>query len=73
MQLYRAPDSTAIGQLDIPAPDPGMLALFPVAGRATQLFIVDPHGNLMMSYDARTDPKGLREDLKKLLNLSHIG
>jgi hypothetical protein len=26
-----------------------------------------------MSYDARQNPKGLLEDLKKLLRLSHIG
>lgn len=37
------------------------------------IFIVDPLGNLMMRYDVRQDPKGLREDLKKLLELSHIG
>ena len=37
------------------------------------IFIVDPLANLMMRYDARQDPKGLREDLKKLLELSHIG
>jgi hypothetical protein len=27
----------------------------------------------MMRYDAHEDPKGLRDDLKKLLALSHIG
>jgi len=27
----------------------------------------------MMSYDARQNPRGLLEDLKKLLRLSHIG
>jgi hypothetical protein len=26
-----------------------------------------------MSYDARGNPRGLLEDLKKLLRLSHIG
>jgi hypothetical protein len=35
--------------------------------------VVDPLGNLMMRYDVRQDPKGLREDLAKLLELSHIG
>ena len=39
----------------------------------TPLFVVDPLGNLMMSYDARQNPRGLLEDLKKLLRLSHIG
>jgi hypothetical protein len=46
---------------------------FPDAQRAHTLYIVDPLGNLMMSYDARQNPHGLLEDLKKLLRLSHIG
>ena len=50
-----------------------LLAQFPAAGREHMLFIVDPLGNLMMSYDARTNPRGLLEDLKKLLALSHVG
>jgi hypothetical protein len=49
-----------------------VLAQFP-APTAGAVFIVDPRGNLMMRYDVRQDPKGLREDLKKLLELSHIG
>ena len=35
--------------------------------------IVDPLGNLVMRYDTREPPKGLLDDLKKLLKLSHIG
>jgi hypothetical protein len=50
-----------------------LLDAFPADGRPYSLFIVDPLGNLMMSYDARQNPKGLLEDLKKLLRLSHIG
>lgn len=50
-----------------------LLAAFPADGREHTLFIVDPLGNLMMRYDARQNPKGLLEDLKKLLALSHIG
>ena len=49
-----------------------LLAQFP-APTAGFVFIVDPRGNLMMRYDVHKDPKGLREDLKKLLELSHIG
>ena len=41
--------------------------------REQTIFVVDPLGNLMMRYDVRQDPRGLREDLKKLLELSHIG
>lgn len=68
------------------SPEPGLLVLdasgpaaadllgaFPAAGRAHALFVADPLGNLMMSYDARTDPRGLLLDLQKLLRLSHIG
>jgi hypothetical protein len=54
-----------------------LLAQFPGGGvpgaRAHALYVVDPLGNLMMSYDARADPHGLLQDLQKLLRLSHIG
>lgn len=50
-----------------------LLSVFPVADRDYLLFIVDPLGNLVMQEDARANPKGLLEDLKKLLKLSHIG
>lgn len=50
-----------------------LLKAFPAEGRPYSLFIVDPLGNLMMSYDSRQNPRGLLEDLKKLLRLSHIG
>ena len=50
-----------------------LLQEFPADGRPYAVFIVDPLGNLMMSYDSRQNPKGLLEDMKKLLRLSHIG
>jgi hypothetical protein len=50
-----------------------LLHEFPAEGRPYSLFVVDPLGNLMMSYDSRQNPKGLLEDLRKLLRLSHIG
>lgn len=60
--------------LDASAPQAEpLLAQFPAVGREHLLFLVDPLGNLMLSYDARTNPRGLLEDLKKLLALSHIG
>ena len=60
--------------LDASAPSAeSLLALFPAQARQHTLFVVDPLGNLMMSYDARGNPHGLLEDLKKLLRLSHIG
>jgi hypothetical protein len=50
-----------------------LLAQFPTDRRDGAIFIVDPLGNLMMRYASSADPKGLRDDLKKLLDLSHIG
>jgi len=50
-----------------------LLRAFPAAGREHQLFVVDPLGNLVMSYDARQNPHGLLADVKKLLRLSQIG
>jgi cytochrome oxidase Cu insertion factor (SCO1/SenC/PrrC family) len=55
-----------------------VLAVFPryadkpveLAGR---IYIIDPLGNLMMSYSPQAEHKDLLEDLKKLLKLSHIG
>jgi cytochrome oxidase Cu insertion factor (SCO1/SenC/PrrC family) len=37
-----------------------------------RLWLADPLGNLMMSYPANADPKGMIEDLRRLLSLSHI-
>ena len=54
-------------------PVPNVPAAFPATERASSLYIVDPLGNLVMRYDTRRNPKGLLQDLKKLLKLSHIG
>ena len=60
--------------LDASAPAAGaLLEVFPAAAREHSIFVADPLGNLMMSYDARPNPHGLLEDLEKLLRLSHIG
>jgi hypothetical protein len=40
---------------------------------AGRIYIVDPRGNLIMSYPPAFEPKGLLKDMKKLLKLSHIG
>jgi hypothetical protein len=37
------------------------------------VFLVDPLGNLMMSYPDKFDPKGLRSDLRRLLKNSWAG
>jgi|HubBroStandDraft_1064217.scaffolds.fasta_scaffold36996_2 hypothetical protein len=40
---------------------------------ADRVYLIDPLGNLMMCYAADAQPKGMLEDLKKLLRLSHVG
>jgi hypothetical protein len=71
---FLAREHPGLEVLDASAPAAeALLALFPGEGREHTLFIVDPLGNLMMGYDARGNPHGLLEDLKKLLRLSHIG
>lgn len=55
-----------------------MLPAFPSYGgvpalQAGRVYLVDPLGNLMMSYAPSAPPKGILSDLKKLLKLSHIG
>jgi hypothetical protein len=43
------------------------------AAAAGRIYVVDPLGNVMMWYAADAQPKGLLEDMKRLLKLSHIG
>lgn len=40
---------------------------------ANRLYIIDPRGNLIMSYRPEADPRGIIKDLKKLLKASRIG
>lgn len=41
--------------------------------QGAQLWIVDPHGNLVLRYDAGSDGKQILEDLRHLLKISQIG
>jgi cytochrome oxidase Cu insertion factor (SCO1/SenC/PrrC family) len=41
--------------------------------QADRVYLIDPLGNLMMSYAPTARPKGMLEDLKRLLGLSHVG
>lgn len=40
---------------------------------APQLWIVDPHGNLVLRYGAKVNGKHVLDDLRHLLKLSNIG
>lgn len=61
-------------RIDASSPEAAMLlGTFPGNAQSRTIFIVDPLGNLMMRYDSEANPKGLRQDLQRLLDLSHIG
>ena len=43
------------------------------AENSHRVYLIDPLGNAMMSYAADSKPKGMLEDMKRLLRLSSIG
>lgn len=45
----------------------------PEAAQRDRLYIIDPAGNLMMSYPASADPNLIKKDIKRLLKTSQIG
>lgn len=71
------------------APDPAKLAAFPgmhvalgpagsgvdarAQGDRDHVYLVDPNGNVMMRWRAGDDPKGMLQDLQRLLRASQIG
>jgi hypothetical protein len=58
------------------AADEPLLALLPRdagAANSHRIYLIDPLGNLMMSYAADAKPKGMLEDMKRLLRLSSVG
>jgi cytochrome oxidase Cu insertion factor (SCO1/SenC/PrrC family) len=69
------PDLIAIRASPDAAP---LLALLPGqdsvdATHASRVYLIDPLGNLMMSYAADAAPRGILDDMKRLLRLSSIG
>lgn len=53
-----------------PQADAAALAPFPGAGR---VYLIDPLGQLMMEYSPQAEPKGMIEDLERLLRISYVG
>ncbi len=45
----------------------------PEAANRDRIYIIDPAGNLMMSYPAGADPNLMKKDIKRLLKTSQIG
>jgi hypothetical protein len=60
------------------APGGALLRPFPLYDnvpvvKAGRIYLVDPLGNLVLSYVATIDRNGILKDLERLLKLSHIG
>lgn len=53
----------------LPAPAGGAAVAF----NSQRVYLIDPLGNVMMFYGPASKPKGMLEDLKRLLRLSSIG
>ena len=56
--------------------DDALLALLPMregASNSHRVYLIDPLGNAMMFYAPDAKPKGMLEDMKRLLRLSSIG
>ena len=56
--------------------DDALLTLLPMregAVNSHRVYLIDPLGNAMMFYAPETKPKGMLEDMKRLLRLSSIG
>lgn len=56
-----------------PAALPTLVREFAVPAGSDRIYLVDPLGNLMMSYPAEADPTGMRKDLARLLRVSRVG
>lgn len=69
------PDLITVRETPEAAPLLAQLRLSPADDPATEdrVYLIDPLGNLMMFYAPDTKPKGMLEDLKRLLGLSHVG
>ncbi len=52
---------------------PGVAFARSAARDRNHIYLVDPHGNVMMRWPAPDDGKGMLRDLQRLLNASQIG
>lgn len=49
------------------------LAASGTTGKASNIWVVDPMGNLMMRFPDQPDPNGMKKDMNRLLKASRIG
>jgi hypothetical protein len=71
--LAAHPDLMAIRASPADEPLLGLLPTRPGAVNPHRVYLIDPLGNVMMFYEANARPKGMLEDMKRLLRLSSIG
>jgi hypothetical protein len=45
----------------------------PIEAEIDRFYVIDPAGNLMMSYPASAEPSAIQKDIKRLLKTSQIG
>ena len=64
LTVMENPGSKITGLFDLPGV---------VVGVTPMLYLVDPAGNLMMTYPAINEPKSILSDLRRLLKVSQIG
>jgi cytochrome oxidase Cu insertion factor (SCO1/SenC/PrrC family) len=72
----RAPDRTALAPFDgmVVAVTPTGMTLPPGAGNdRAHVYLVDPHGNVMMRWPSNPDLRRMYKDLDRLLKASQIG
>jgi hypothetical protein len=75
-EAYFSTEQQGLVRIDLDDADGKLVRVFPSPVplvESGRIWLSDPHGNLMMSYAAGADPKGMLADLKRLLKLSHIG
>src|SRR5258708_38562888 len=71
--LAAHPDLIAIRASPADEPLLKLLPTRPGAVNSHRVYLIDPLGNIMMFYEADARPKGMLEDMKRLLRLSSIG
>ena len=72
-RIPRQPRTRASSSSMPPPSATALLAVLPTKDLPQSLFVIDPLGNIVLRFDVRENPRGLLEDMKKLLKLSHIG
>ena len=72
----RPPDSAALAPLEdliVAVPASGLAMPAGAGNDRARIYLVDPHGNVMMRWPAQPDMRRMLKDLERLLKASQIG